>query len=78
MKKLLFLFLLFITTSCVDQYARHKHLIKIYPNCKVEPATGLIQRDGYDFILVDSTNQIIAVKFYWCSEEKIWDLRNIR
>lgn len=78
MKKLLFLLLIVLTTSCVDQYERQKHLKKLYPSCKVEPATGLIQRDGFDFIVIDSTNQIIAVNFYWFSEEKIWSLRNIR
>jgi hypothetical protein len=78
MKKLLFLLLIVLTTSCVDQYERQKHLKKLYPSCKVETAIGLIQRDGFDFIVIDSTNQIIAVNFYWFSEEKIWSLRNIR
>ena len=78
MKKLLFLLLVILTTSCVDQVNRQRHLQKIYPTCKVEPATGLIQRDGFDFIVIDSTNQIIAVNFYMFSETKIWSLRNIR
>jgi hypothetical protein len=78
MRYLLLLLVFGLTTSCVDQYARQKHLNKLYPNCKVEPATGLIQRDGFDFIVIDSTNQIIAVNFYLFSETKIWSLRNIR
>ena len=78
MKKLLFLLLIVLTTSCVDQLNRQKHLEKMYPYCKVEPATGLIQRYGYDFIVIDSTNQIIAVNFYIFSDNKIWSLRNIR
>lgn len=78
MKKLLFLLLIVLTTSCVDQINRQRHLEKMYPRCKVEPATGLIQKDGFDFIVIDSTNQIIAVNFYIFSENKIWSLRNIR
>ena len=78
MKKLLFLLLIVLTTSCVDQLNRQKHLEKMYPHCKVEPATGLIQKEGYSFIIVDSTNQIIAVNFYPFSETKIWSLRNVR
>lgn len=64
--------------GCVDATNRQKHLQSIYPNCKVEPATGLIQRDGYDFIVIDTNNQIIAVCFYPFSETKIENLRNIR
>jgi len=79
MKKLLFTSLvLLFTSSCADQQKRMTALEKIYPNCKVEPATGLIQRDGYDFIVIDSTMQIIAVSFYPFSETKIQSLRNIR
>jgi hypothetical protein len=78
MKKL---FLLLVSTaliSCADQTKRQKHLESLYPKCKVEPATGLIQREGYDFIVIDSTMQIIAVDFYPFSESKISFLRNIR
>jgi hypothetical protein len=78
MRYLLLLLVFGLTTSCVDQYARQKHLKGLYPNCKIEPATGLIQQNGYDFIVIDSTNQIIAVNFYLFSETKIWSLRNIR
>ncbi len=78
MKKL---FLLLVSTaliSCADQTKRQKHLESLYPKCEVEPATGLIQREGYDFIVIDSTMQIIAVDFYPFSESKISFLRNIR
>lgn len=78
MKKL---FLLLVSTaliSCADQTKRQKHLESTYPKCKVEPATGLIQQQGYDFIVIDSTLQIIAVDFYPFSETKISFLRNIR
>ena len=78
MKKLLFLLLVILMTSCADQVKRQKHLEKLYPNYKVEPATGFVQQNGFDFILIDSTNQIIAVNFYMFSETKIWALRNIR
>ena len=79
MKKIIILTLAFIFLSgCVDQVNRQKHIQKLYPNCKVEPATGLIQQNGYDFIVIDSTNQIIAVDFYIFSETKISHLRNIR
>jgi len=65
-------------TSCVDQTKRLEHLKSIYPNCKVEPSAGLIQQNGYEFIVIDSTQQIIAVSFYPFSDSRINSLRNIR
>jgi hypothetical protein len=64
--------------SCADQSKRQQYLQKVYPHCKVEPATGLFQQGGYEFIIIDSTNQIIAVEFYPLSETKIHSLRNVR
>jgi len=78
MKQILFLLLFTLTVSCTDQVNRQKHLQKLYPNCKIEPATSIIKQSGFDFIVIDSTNQIIAVDFYMFSETKIWSLRNIR
>lgn len=78
MKKLFLLLVSTALTSCADQTKRQKHLESTYPKCKVEPATGLIQQQGYDFIVIDSTLQIIAVDFYPFSETKISFLRNIR
>jgi hypothetical protein len=79
MKEIITLYLMLIfLNGCVDQVNRQKHVQKLYPNCKVEPATGLIQQNGYDFIVIDSINQIIAVDFYMFSETKIMNLRNIR
>lgn len=77
-KLLTLLVLFFCLISCADQNKRQKHLESIYPKCKVEPATGLIQKDGYDFIVIDSSYQIIAVTFYPFSETKISSMRNIR
>lgn len=76
--KVLAVALLLGLTGCVDQTKRQSHLMSIYPSCKVEPATGLIQQNGYDFIVIDTTGQIIAVNFYPFSETKISSLRNIR
>lgn len=70
--------MLIFLNGCADQVNRQKHVQKLYPNCKVEPVTGLIKQNGYDFIVIDSTNQIIAVDFYIFSETKIRNLRNIR
>ena len=78
MKKLLIILTTMTLIGCADQTKRQKHLQSLYPECKVEPATGLIQRDFYDFIVIDSTNQIIAVRYYPFSETKISMLRNIR
>jgi len=79
MKKLIIIsFACLLLASCSDQEKRQRHLESLYPNCKVEPATGLIQQNGYDFIVIDSTMQIIAVDFYPFSETKIQGLRNIR
>lgn len=79
MKKLVILFtLIVVISSCADQSKRQNHLMLTYPSCKVEPATGLIQRDGFDFIVIDTTGQIVAVSFYPFSETKILNIRNIR
>lgn len=78
MKKLLILLGLGILVSCADQNKRMEYLKKTYPNSKVEPATGLVQQNGYEFIVIDSTNQIIGVAFYPFSESKISSFRNIR
>jgi hypothetical protein len=67
-----------LMSSCADVSKRQYNLQKSYPNCKVEPATGLIQQSGYEFIVIDSTNQIVAVSFYPFSETKICGIRNIR
>jgi hypothetical protein len=79
MKKLLALLaVVLIFTSCVDESRRLKNLKKMYPNCKVEPSSGLIKEKGYSYIVIDSTNQIVAVSFYPFSDEKISSFRNIR
>jgi len=79
MKKIVFLTMLIaMMSSCADQNKRLQSLKKMYPKCKVEPSTGLIQNQGYEFIVIDSINQIIAVSFYPFSETKIQSLRNIR
>jgi formyltetrahydrofolate hydrolase len=44
------------------------------PKCKVEPATGIIQSQGFEFIVIDTSMQIIAVQFYPASETKIMQL----
>lgn len=77
-KKILILVAVITLCGCADQTKRQEHLQKRYPKSKVEPSTGLIQQDGYEFIIIDSNNQIIAVSFYPFSESKILNLRNIR
>lgn len=79
MKKILiFAVLITMMSGCADQNKRLESLKKMYPKCKVEPSTGLIQNQGYEFIVIDTSNQIIAVSFYPFSETKIQSLRNIR
>lgn len=79
MKKLLVLLaVVLVLSSCVDETLRLKNLKRMYPDCKVEPSAGLIKSSGYDYIVIDSTNQIIAVQFYPFSDEKIQNFRNIR
>ncbi len=77
-KTLLGAILLFSMLSCADEANRLKNLKKMYPYSKVEPSTGLIKQGGYSYIVIDSTNQIIAVSFYPFSEDKISSFRNIR
>jgi hypothetical protein len=76
--KYLFILILLVFTSCVDQQERFNNLKKMYPNCKVEPSTGLLQQGGYDFLVIDSNEQMIAVKFRELSTTKISSLRNVR
>lgn len=79
MKKIFIaLFAIAALASCADQVKRKEYVEQMFPKYKVEPATGLIQQSGYQFVLIDSTNQIIAVAFYPMSETKIASLRNIR
>jgi hypothetical protein len=79
MKKIAILILIAaILLCCADASKRQKHLQKVYPKCKVEPAAGIIKEKGYQFIVIDTTGQIIAVDFYPFSESKISSLRNIR
>jgi PBP1b-binding outer membrane lipoprotein LpoB len=67
-----------LISSCADSSKRQQYLQKLYPHSRVEPSTGLIQQNGYEFIVIDSTMQIVAVQFYPGSETKIQSLRNIR
>jgi hypothetical protein len=78
MKRIIYLLFAISLLGCADQNKRQRHLQSLYPNCKIEPGTGLIKQNGYDFIVIDSTNQIIAVDYYPFSETKIANLRNIR
>jgi len=78
MKKILAIALMLTIASCADSTKRQQHLQKLYPHSRVEPSTGLIQQSGYEFIVIDSTMQIVAVSFYPGSESKIESLRNIR
>lgn len=78
MKKVLIVLIVFLLTSCVDEFNRMENLKKRFPNCKIEPATGLIKQSGYDYIAVDSLGQMIAIDFYTFSDNKIWNFRNVR
>lgn len=78
MKQFILLAVIALLSSCVDRTQQLNNLKKMYPTSKVEPSTGLIQQQGYEFIVIDTTGQIVAVSFYPFSESKISSLRNIR
>ena len=78
MKTKALLLSLLLLISCTDSNKKLNYLKTQFPKCKVEPATGLIQQNGFEFIIIDSTNQIIAVSFYAFSETKIQTMRNVR
>lgn len=79
MKSILIITLtLILLSSCANEQNRYNTLKKLYPNSKVEPSTGIIKNSGYDWIIIDSTMQIVAVSFYPFSETKISNFRNIR
>lgn len=77
-KKIIISIIILTLVSCTNSYKKQEYLKSIYPNCIVEPATGLIAQQGYEFIVINKDNQIIAVAFYPFSETNISDLRNIR
>lgn len=64
--------------GCINEYNRLNNLKKMYPYHQVEPAAGLIKDSGYQYIIVDTTGEIIAVSFYPFSDEKLSSFRNIR
>jgi hypothetical protein len=79
MRKLLFIIFTITTLlSCADEQKRQSYLEKTYPHCKVEPATGLVQKQGFEFIVIDTNFQIVGVSFYPFSKTKISHLRNVR
>jgi hypothetical protein len=78
MKKILLILSIITLVSCADETKRLNNLQKMFPERKIEPATGLIKSGGYDFITIDSTGQIIAVRFYPFSETKVSSFRNVR
>jgi hypothetical protein len=66
-------------TGCAQPNNQMDYLIKKFPHTVVEPATGLLQQHGYEFIMEDTVKkQIYAVSFYPFSETKISSIRNIR
>jgi hypothetical protein len=78
MKKVLFVLIAFVLTSCVDEFNRMENLKKKFPNYKVEPAAGILKKSGYDYVITDSLGEIIGVNFYMFSESKIADFRHIK
>ena len=79
MKKIILIAcVLAFSIGCADQVKRQKYLQSQYPSCKIEPATGIIQNAGYEFLVIDSTGQMVAVQFYQFSETKILSLKNVR
>lgn len=67
-----------LTMSCANEYNRMNNLKKMFPNYKIEPATGLIKERGYEYIAIDTTGQIFAIGMMPFSETKISSFRNIR
>lgn len=79
MKKLLVLLSTIFILSCTDEQKRMKDCQSKFPGKIVEPATGMIQQEVYEFIVIDTVNlQIIAIKYRPFSEKAISNMRNIR
>ena len=77
-KYIIILLALTILNGCADDYKRIEDCKKKFPNCRVTPSTGLIQRQGYEVTVFDTLkNQMYAVSYYPFSETKICNLRNI-
>jgi hypothetical protein len=77
-KQILSFLILLLFTSCVNEYNRLNYLKKSFPNSKVEPATGLVKNGGYEYVLIDSLGNMVAVSFVPFSEKRINGLRNVR
>jgi len=77
MKKVLFVLIAFVLTSCVDEFNRMENLKKKFPNYKVESAAEILKRSGYNYVITDSLGEIIGIKFYLFSESKITDFIHI-
>lgn len=79
MKKLLLLLSTIFLLSCIDEQKRMKDCQSKFPGKIVEPATGMLQQEGYGFIVIDTISlQIIAVRYRPFSEKAISSMRNIR
>jgi hypothetical protein len=80
MKKILILiFCTIFIISCTDEQKRMEDCKSKFPGKIVEPATGMLQQEGYEFIVIDTSSlQIIAIKYRPFSEKAISLMRNIR
>lgn len=80
MKKLITLSAItLLLSSCVDFNKREKRLKELYPKNVVIPATGLLKRNGYEFLMEDTINkQIYGISFYTWSTTRIQDIVNIK
>lgn len=81
MKKIKTPLLLFVIalTGCIDYTKRLDTAQKKFPTMVITPATGLIARQGYEFLAEDTANnQIYAISFGPFSETRIETVRNIK
>lgn len=66
-----------LLSSCADARKQEDFLRKTYPKCTIRPATGLVKNQGYDFVIIDSLNNVVAVDFYPFSESEILYLKTV-
>ena len=84
MKQLLKLaFVLLLLTSCVNEYERLQDCQKKFPGKTVMPAppTALATRGGgahtYDYLVIDSSGEMLGVDYYAFSKTKIYKMESL-
>jgi hypothetical protein len=73
MKKIIFIGLITLLTSCVNEINRFEYLKQTFKEYEIRPSTS---NNQYDYLLIKNS-EIIGVRFYPFSETKISTLTKL-